>query len=830
MTERTSLTSQDLASLERSFITLEVARRAGLFRVDSAEGAALVGRNGGGDYAGVVFPYIWPGEVEPREFRLRRDRPELERKGDGALKPKDKYLAPPGRGNLAYIPPGTPPEHLSDTSIQVACTEGEKKALALQRYFVERGERALVVAFSGAWNWRGTVGKSNDETGQRCDVKGPIPDLDRITWEGRTVFVIYDTNVRTNDSVAAARRELAKELKSRGAVVKLVDLPQIDGVNGVDDLLFLKGPEFVSSLFAEADGRPEAGERSGRGSQATALVNLAGDAEFFHAPDGKTFATVSVNSHRETMPLRSGAFKDWLSHRFYLSESTAPPSASLQDALNTLSGKARYDGAEVETYTRVAAHGGSIYLDLCDPRWRAVEVTADGWGVVQDVPVKFRRARGMLALPEPARGGSIGELRRFLNVGSEDDWVLLLSWLVAALRPCGPYPVLALHGEQGSAKSTTARMLRSLVDPSSAPLRGEPRDGRDLVIAASNSWCVSFDNLSKMPVWLSDGLCRLSTGGGFTTRQLYTDDEEVLFDAQRPVLLNGIEELATRADLLDRAIILYLPTIPEVRRRNEAVFLPEFYEARPRILGALLDAVSAAVRDEAGVRLDRLPRMADFAVWASAAESALGLGPGAFMEAYDRNRSAANDLALEASLVAGEILKLMAGRDEWTSTYTDLLKNLERTFGDSPKRPEGWPKSARALAGELTRIAVNLRKAGVDVRPGGRQGGSGRKMVTLARLEEPCERRSQHSQRSQEGENAGENRERGCERGDEADARRSQQHSQDNPSNGGVCEDCERCECEIHASSDEDAAFDEVEGFFTEKAREEAERRVWADD
>nr|MDQ3820883.1 DUF3854 domain-containing protein [Acidobacteriota bacterium] len=247
-----SLTQHDISVLGDSFITPDVIEQAQIFRVNSADGATLIGRNGRSDYAGLVFPYYWPGEPSPREYRLRRDRPELEQKSDGTFKEKNKYLSPPGRANMFYIPPGTPPEYLSDPVITIVFTEGEKKALALYRYFRDRGERVLVIALPGVWNWRGTICKTTDEKGARRDVKGVIPDFDRIAWAGRKSIIIYDANVSSNESVAAARRELSKELTRRGANVLLVDIPQIEGVNGVDDLLALKGPEFLSSLIAEA--------------------------------------------------------------------------------------------------------------------------------------------------------------------------------------------------------------------------------------------------------------------------------------------------------------------------------------------------------------------------------------------------------------------------------------------------------------------------------------------------------------------------------------------------------------------------------------------------
>ena len=237
-----------------------------------------------------------------------------------------------------------------------------------------------------------------------------------------------------------------------------------------------------------------------------------------------------------------------------------------------LEGKALYDGPELPVYTRLAEHNSAIYLDLGNAQWQAVEITSSGWQVIDTPPVKFRRAKGMLPLPEPVRGGTLAALRPFVNLASEDDWRLLVSWLLAAFRPTGPYPVLVVYGEQGSAKSSLVRVLRALVDPNTAALRTTSREERDLVIAATNGWLIALDNLSHLPDWLSDALCRLATGSGFATRELYTDADETIFAAQRPIVLNGIEEVATRGDLLDRAITLYLPTIPEDQRKDEKVF------------------------------------------------------------------------------------------------------------------------------------------------------------------------------------------------------------------------------------------------------------------
>jgi hypothetical protein len=203
----------------------------------------------------------------------------------------------------------------------------------------------------------------------------------------------------------------------------------------------------------------------------------------------------------------------------------------MQDALCVLEGQALFSGQEQSVFTRLAGHEGKIYLDLANEQWQVVEIGPNGWCVVSKSPVKFRRAKGTLPIPTPIPGGSMDALRPFVNLASEADWHLYVAWLLAAFRPTGPYPVLCVHGEHGSAKTTLSRVARRLIDPNGAPLHSEPREICDIMIAATNGWIVVYNNLSRLPDWLSDALCRLSTGGGFSTRELYSDADEVLFGA-----------------------------------------------------------------------------------------------------------------------------------------------------------------------------------------------------------------------------------------------------------------------------------------------------------
>lgn len=465
-------------------------------------------------------------------------------------------------------------------------------------------------------------------------------------------------------------------------------------------------------LFPE---EPEREVKSGRGTQAQQIVNLALTAgiELFHTPDRTAYASIPIGGHIETWPLRKIRF--WLSRLFFDANKKPPGNQALQDALNVLEAKALFEGPCYPVNTRIADPNGNIYIDLANDAWQAVEVSSSGWRVVDRPPVKFRRTKGMLPLPVPQRGGTLDLLRDFVNVADDSQWVLLVSWLLSAFRPRGPYPVLLLQGEQGCAKSTTARVLKSLVDPNISHLRTSPRDERDLLIAATNGWTLAFDNLSGIPDWLSDAFCRLSTGGGFATRQLYSDDEEVIFDAQRPVVLNGIDDLAWRHDLLDRAIVLNLPVIPESKRKSEAEFWGEFEEARPYILGAVLDVVAAGLRNLPATKLDRLPRMADFAVWITACEEALPWPAGSFMAAYTGNRQEQIDSALENDPVAQAVKRLLDECGSWEGTASELLEILEELVDERVLRSRSWPGTPRALSGKLKRSATFLRQAGIEV-------------------------------------------------------------------------------------------------------------------
>jgi hypothetical protein len=481
------------------------------------------------------------------------------------------------------------------------------------------------------------------------------------------------------------------------------------------------------------------GEKPGRDpTHADILVNLAEVAELFHMPDETGYADLEIGAHRETWPVKSRGFRRWLQRRFFEDTGGAPTNEAMAAAVGVIEAKAVHAATVRAVHVRVGELDGKIYLDLCDDKWRAVEIDKAGWRIVERPAVRFRRSSDMQALPAPKRNGSVVSLRKLLNIAGGEDrdggFILAVAYLLACLRERGPYPILVVTGEQGTAKSTRSELLARVVDPRKPRLRGLPRDERDLFVAARIRHVLAFDNLSGIAAPMSDALCRIASGAGFGTRANYTDDEEVLFDGARPIILNGIEDIVSRPDLAERSIFSTCELIDDAQRLPEAEVWKAFNREHSSILGALLDAVSTGLRNEASVRPPSLPRMADFAQWAVACEQALW-EDGAFLRAYHANISAAVESIIEANPVALAVRNHMATRTYWEGTAAELLHQLSLSFDDDRiVRSDAWPKLPHFLSGKLRRAASFLRRAGINVAEGGRVGKQGTRMIRLTTI------------------------------------------------------------------------------------------------
>jgi len=440
--------------------------------------------------------------------------------------------------------------------------------------------------------------------------------------------------------------------------------------------------------------------------------------QFFHDSTTETaYISLEIDGHQECHPLHSRQFRRLLSLQWYRTTGTAPREQVLSDVLLCLEAEC-FLGADQRVYRRVAECEGRIYLDLCNAKWQAVEVSEFGWRVVDIPPVNFIRKAGMLPLPEPARGGSWDDIRPLLNLDDE-DFQLGGAWSLGTLFLNIGVPPLAITGPPDAAKTCAATLFHYLTDPNEATALTEPREPRDLAVAVRSAHIVFFDNLASIPQWLSDMACRMATGGSYLVRSLYTDDDTQIFKLRNPLILTSVTDVIVKSDLASRALNIEAQQIPVGERIPESEIMVRFRELHPRVLGALLGAATTALRDRFSVDHSNLPRMADFCKIAIAAEHHFGFEKNGFLKAYTRSLTTGDEKALDSSSVADAVIRFMSNRKRWEGAATTLLRELEamlRDCGDSPRQIPGWPRAPHRLTGELRQLTANLARVGIVVK------------------------------------------------------------------------------------------------------------------
>ncbi len=450
------------------------------------------------------------------------------------------------------------------------------------------------------------------------------------------------------------------------------------------------GPQPASEAHREREQAPalhgpdEPGDNLEHQSSVQVLARLASSARLFRSADGRFCAQVPVGDRLEIYRLKSAAFRDWLIDGYLIDQPEPPSSWAIRRVVGMLEAKARFNTGIPEVFIRVGQDGDGAdspyFLDLGDPSGRAIAINNRGWSVVDRPGVCFRRPEGLLPMPMPAHDGSIDLLRPFVNL-TEPDFRLMIAWLTASLRPVGPYPILVLNGEQASAKSTLAKILRLLIDPQACPVLALPSSVQNLMATAVNGWLLVYENISAIASPLSDCICQLAFGGGFASRALFTNDERSVIYAQRPVILVGIDDFVLRGDLRDRSVFLHMSAIPKTSRRGERKFWPAFRADTPRILDGVLDAIVGGLRELPSVDLKELPRMADYAEWGEATSRGLGWGALTFMSTYNDNRLEATAMVLEGSPVATVLLALARKGFNWSGTPLALYHTPTKMAG-----------------------------------------------------------------------------------------------------------------------------------------------------
>ncbi len=415
-------------------------------------------------------------------------------------------------------------------------------------------------------------------------------------------------------------------------------------------------------------------------------------------------------------PIKSSTFRRWLAGTYWAVAAKGFSGDTLSQVVNSLEGKAFFEGETVTLFNRVARQGNNIFYDLGDDE-KVVKITPQGWEVTNDCPVKFRRFSHQLPQVEPLQGGKLEDIAKYVNLKTETDKLLFLTYLITVSIPDIPRVVLINIGDQGAAKSTALRIIRSLIDPSVSELLSPPSDINELAQASNHHYCLYLDNLSYLRDELSDALCRLATGIGFTKRKLFTNDEDVLFNQKVAVGITGINLVAQRADLLDRCLILSYERIPEERRADEEEFWKNFMAEKPYILGALFTNLSHVLRIITDIKLSRKPRMADYAKYAAAGAIALGRTSEEFLMAFSENIGRQNQAAIESSPTAQSILQFMSLHNEWSGSSSDLHRELKLIVDKANLQlggSDGFPKSSNWLWKRIMQIRPNLLSLGIS--------------------------------------------------------------------------------------------------------------------
>jgi hypothetical protein len=469
----------------------------------------------------------------------------------------------------------------------------------------------------------------------------------------------------------------------------------------------------VDSDYRETPSPQERRQKNAR------FLELLSEVELWKGADGRGYATIELDGHREHWPIFSRGFGNWLRLRAQSRGDSVLGNTDVEKITVNLNARCMVLGTVYEVCHRVGRHGENIYLDLADDQWRAVEIvpakadTAERWRVIKHPPVRFIRTAGMRQMPAPAPGGSIGDLRRWINVESEAHFRLTLVWLLACYRTRGPFPILILHGGQGSGKSTLARMLLRLTDPQIADMRSPPGEERDLWVAAQHARVLSYDNISSLSPAIADGLCRIATGGAFAGRTLYANDDETILQGCQPVLLNAIVDLARRADLADRALLIESKRLSGDHRRTEESIWAEFDKEYPILLGVLLDAVSAALGAYEETPVPPKLRMADAARWGEAVSAFFNWPPGEVAAMWRQNRAAGDLVVIESDIVGASLIAFLEGQGEnWEGSTSDLHTRLTEAVSDKIRRSKKWPMSAHQLRSTLDRLRDPLETAG----------------------------------------------------------------------------------------------------------------------
>jgi len=530
------------------------------------------------------------------------------------------------------------------------------------------------------------------------------------------------------DLVMAQLEENPHDEKARGEAI-LFTAKNVSGIDRdlkIDQLAKILKPlgigkttikREVERLKKELAAQEKEAENEEEETQHDKLLKIAQQAELFRDEHETPFARVPVGEFKQNWPIRSRSFKMWLTGKFLEETNRGPNNEALSAALNTIAALAWKSEKQYRMHVRTAPHEDSFYYDMADQAWRAVKVFPGGWEIDNKPPILFKRYSHMQAQVEPLPGGDPWKLFEFINLKDKKSKLLFLVSVITDFIPDIPHVVKVFYGPGGATKTTSAKTVRAIIDPSAAPACRAYRDKKEFMQYLAHNYSCLLDNLSSISPELSDLICSAVTGDGDSKRALFTDDDDVVYCFKRCFIINGINNVVTRPDLLRRAVLFPLEPPPPSERLEEREYWQRFEEAKPQILGGIFHVLARAMQLYPEIKLTGLYDMADFTKWGAAITKALGIDPKEFLQAYRDNKAMQNEEAVSNNAVASAVMALMEDQETWRGTASALLEELEKKAEEEKIniKGKGWPKAANSLSRKLNELKSTLRAAGVEI-------------------------------------------------------------------------------------------------------------------
>lgn len=432
------------------------------------------------------------------------------------------------------------------------------------------------------------------------------------------------------------------------------------------------------------------------------IAQVIATVDFFHTPRGTAFARCPIGGHFEIFPVESSGFREWFVHECHVHKITVT-NREFEEAVALFIARAKYDGSERDVFCRVARTDSARLVDLGNSARQIICVTAQSWELVpQKDGVAFIRPPGMLSLPEPISSPDSGKRLQDLLRLDDDQFRIVLVWLLLCLDSSGPHPMLRFIGEDSS---FLAKALRVLIDPNAVSTRGAPRNEVDCMIAATNTYVIALE-ISKMTERLADWLRYLYAGVGVGTRWLYRANEELVWAGQHPVILASDEEIAVEGAIREISLAVVLAPFGPRERKSEGERLAALERIRPAFFGYLLDVLTCVLSLES-LTPPTLPRLTEFAALGARAEAVLW-PKGAFASAYARAR-------LADSPATAHVLRFGFEMGKWTGRATELLQAINQRASTAERFTPLWPRDAAALGKELRTTASLIRELGLSI-------------------------------------------------------------------------------------------------------------------